>query len=156
MIQRIQTVFLFLAAIFAGILFFSPIASFAYGEGLMKLTIYGVENQVDAQQYFSGVYALPLLLMTIILVVLPMVIIFLYKKRELQYKLSSLNVFLNAILCGLIFLFYVSNVQKTIAAESVSYMFGTYVPLINMVLSILAMRWIKKDIELIKSIDRLR
>lgn len=155
MIQRIQTVFLFLAAVFAGILFFSPIASFDYGEGFMKLTVFGVENQADAQ-YFSGIYALPLLLITILILIVPLVTIFMYKKRELQMKLSSLNVFLNAILCGLIFLFYASNVQKTIAAESVTYLFGTYVPLINMVLSVLAMRWIKKDIDLIKSIDRLR
>lgn len=155
MIQRIQTVFLFLAAVFAGILFFTPLASFGYGDELMKLTIYGVESQTDAQ-LFSGIYALPLLLLTILLVVFPFVIIFLYKKRELQYKLSSLNIFLNAVLCGLIFLFYVSDVQKTVSAESVSYLFGTYVPLINMVLSVLAMRWIKKDIELIKSVDRLR
>lgn len=155
MIQRIQTVFLFLAAVFAGILFFTPLASFGYGDELMKLTIYGVESQTDAQ-LFSGIYALPLLLLTILLVVFPFVIIFLYKKRELQCKLSSLNIFLNAVLCGLIFLFYVSDVQKKLSAESVSYLFGTYVPLINMVLSVLAMRWIKKDIELIKSVDRLR
>jgi hypothetical protein len=90
------------------------------------------------------------------MLVVPFVTIFLYKKRELQLKLSSLNVFLNALFCGLIFLFYVDNVQEILSAETVTYAFGTYIPLINMVLSILAMRWIKKDIELIKSIDRLR
>ena len=155
MIQRIQTVFILLAAVFAGVLFFGPIAAFDYGTEMMKLTIYGVGNQLDAQ-YFSAIYSLPLLLLAIFTVVLPVVTIFLYKKRELQFKLSSLNVFLNAILCGLIFLFYSSNVQETIASENVTYLFGTYVPLLNMVLSIMAMRWIKKDIELIRSVDRLR
>lgn len=155
MIQRIQTVFLFLATIFAGILFFTPIAAFGHGDDLMKLTILGVQNQIDAQ-YFSGVYTLPLLLVSILIVAVPLITIFMYKKRELQLKLSSLNILLNAALCGLIFLYYSSNIQKTIAAETVSYMFGTYIPLINMVLSVLAMRWIKKDIDLIKSVDRLR
>lgn len=155
MIQRIQTVFLFLATIFAGTLFFVPIATFGYESDLMKLTIYGVQNQIDAQ-YFSGMYGLPLLIFTLLIVVLPFITIFLYKKRELQLKLSSLNTFLNAILCGLIFLYYSSNIQKTLAIETLSYSFGTYIPLINMVLSVLAMRWIKKDIELIKSVDRLR
>ena len=155
MIQRIQTVFLFLAAVFAGDLFFSPIAAFEHGAEVMKLSVLGVNNQVDAQ-YFNAIYTLPLLVLTIFVVVLPLVTIFMYKKRELQIKLSSLNVFLNAIICGLIFLYYVSNVEKTIAAEGVAYLFGTYIPLINMVLSILAMRWIKKDIELIRSVDRLR
>lgn len=155
MIQRIQTVFLFLAAIFAGVLFFSPIAAFEHGAEVMKLTVLGVNNQVDAQ-YFNAIYTLPLLVLTILVVAIPMVTIFMYKKRELQIKLSSLNVFLNAIICGLIFLYYTSNIEKTIAAEGVAYLFGTYIPLINMVLSILAMRWIKKDIELLRSVDRLR
>ena len=61
MIQRIQTVFLFLATVFAGILFFAPMFSFTYGEELMKLTILGVDNANEALQ-FSGTYSLPLLL----------------------------------------------------------------------------------------------
>ena len=147
MIQRIQTVFLFFAAVFAGILFFAPVASFNVGGEVLNLSIFGVENHSNA---------LLLLVLAILMFVVPVVTIFMYKKRELQLKLSSLNVFLNALFCGLIFLFYVDNVQEILQAEAVVYAFGTYVPLINMVLSVLAMRWIKKDIELIKSVDRLR
>ena len=147
MIQRIQTVFLFLSAVFAGILFFAPVASFNVGGEFVNMSIFGVENHANA---------LLLLILAILMLVVPMVTIFMYKKRELQLKLSSLNVFLNALFCGLIFLFYVDNVQDKLQAETVVYAFGTYIPLINMVLSILAMRWIKKDIDLIKSIDRLR
>ena len=147
MIQRIQTVFLFLSAVFAGILFFAPVASFNVGGELVNMSIFGVENHANA---------LLLLILAILMLVVPMVTIFMYKKRELQLKLSSLNVFLNALFCGLIFLFYVDNVQDKLQAETVVYAFGTYIPLIDMVLSILAMRWIKKDIDLIKSIDRLR
>lgn len=147
MIQRIQTVFLFLSAVFAGVLFFVPIASFDLGNEIVNLSIFGAGN---------GVNALLLLILAILMLVVPFVTIFMYKKRELQLKLSSLNVFLNALFCGLIFLFYVDNIQEKLSAETIVYAFGTYIPLINMVLSILAMRWIKKDIELIKSIDRLR
>ena len=155
MIQRIQTVFLFIAAILAGVLFFCPIASFDYGTEMMQLTVLGVDNQIDAT-YFGGGYSIPLLILTILMVIIPIFTIFKFKNRQLQLKLSSLVVFLNAIFCGLVFLYYVSNIQKTIATESVYYNFGIYVPLINMVMAVLAMRWIKKDIELIKSIDRLR
>lgn len=155
MIQRIQTIFLFLATVFAGILFFTPVFSFNYGEDLMRLTIVGVENANDALQ-FSGVYTLPLLLITILAIIIPFFTIFKFKKRELQMKLSSLNIFMNAVICGLIFLYYASNVEEKINPETVHYMFGTYIPLINMVLSVLAMRWIKKDIDLLKSVDRLR
>lgn len=155
MIQRIQSVFLFLAVVFAGLLFATPIASFDYGNDFMTLTILGVQNQHDAL-YFSNTYSLPLLVLTILMIVIPLFTIFKFKNRNLQLKLSSLTVFLNAIFCGLVFLYYVSNIQKTIASETVVYSFGAYIPLINMVLAVLAMRWIKKDIELIKSVDRLR
>lgn len=147
MIQRIQTVFLFLSAVLTGVLFFAPVAYFGLGDDMLKLSVFGVENHANA---------LLLLILAMLMLVVPMVTIFMYKKRELQLKLSSLNVFLNALFCGLIFLFYVDNVQDELQAETVVYAFGTYIPLINMVLSVLAMRWIKKDIDLIKSIDRLR
>ncbi|MBR4155681.1 MAG: DUF4293 domain-containing protein [Bacteroidales bacterium] len=155
MIQRIQTIFLFLATVFAGILFFTPVFSFNYVGELMKLTIYGVKGANELLS-FSAAYALPLLLIAVLIVAIPAITIFMYKKRELQLKLSSLNIFLNAALCGLIFLYYASNVENRINPETVHYMFGTYIPLINMVLSVLAMRWVKKDIELLKSVDRLR
>lgn len=147
MIQRIQTVFLFLSAVFAGVLFFVPIASFDLGNEIVNLSIFGAGNSVKA---------LPLLILTILMLLIPFVTIFMFKKRELQLKLSSLNVFLNAVFCGLIFLFYDNSIQENLLVETITYAFGTYIPLINMVLSVLAMRWIKKDIELIKSIDRLR
>ena len=130
MIQRIQTVFLFLSAVFAGILFFTPIASFGLGNEIVSLTVFGIENQTGA---------LPLLILTILMLVVPFITIFMFKKRELQLKLSSLNVFLNAVFCGLIFLFYVDKIQESLLAETITYAFGTYIPLINMVLSILAM-----------------
>ena len=147
MIQRIQTVFLFLSAVFAGVLFFVPITSFDLGNEIVNLSIFGAGNSVKA---------LPLLILTILMLLIPFVTIFMFKKRELQLKLSSLNVFLNAVFCGLIFLFYDNSIQENLLVETITYAFGTYIPLINMVLSVLAMRWIKKDIELIKSIDRLR
>lgn len=147
MIQRIQTVFLFLSAVFAGVLFFVPIASFDLGNEIVNLSIFGAGNSVKA---------MPLLILTILMLLIPFVTIFMFKKRELQLKLSSLNVFLNAVFCGLIFLFYDNSIQENLLVETITYAFGTYIPLINMVLSVLAMRWIKKDIELIKSIDRLR
>lgn len=155
MIQRIQSVFLFLAVVFAGLLFVCPIASFDYGNDLMTLTILGVENQHDAV-YFSNAYTLFLLVITILMVIVPLFTIFKFKNRGLQLKLSSLTVFLNAIFCGLVFLYYASDIQKTIASENITYLFGAYIPLIDMVLSVLAMRWIKKDIELVRSVDRLR
>lgn len=146
MIQRIQTVFLFLSAVLSGVLFFVPMALFKIGDEIVKLSVLNFETRPNV---------LPLLILAILMLIVPIVTIFLFKKRELQLKLSSLNVFLNAVFCGLIFLFYADKMQEMLSVDAL-YASGTYVPLINMVLSVLAMRWIRKDIELIKSVDRLR
>ena len=62
MIQRIQTVFLFLSAVFAGVLFFVPIASFDLGNEIVNLSIFGAGNSVKA---------LPLLILTILMLLIP-------------------------------------------------------------------------------------
>lgn len=147
MIQRIQTVFLFLSAVLAGFLFFIPIASFDLGNEIVNLSIFGVENH-------SG--ALLLLILAVLMLAVPFVTIFMYKKRELQLKLSLLNLYLNILFILLLAMFYVDNIQEKLSAETVVFAFGAYIPFINGLLSSLAGRWIKKDIELIKSIDRLR
>ena len=73
MIQRIQTVFLFLSVVFAGILFFTPIASFGVGGEILNLSIFGVENHTNA---------FLLLALAILMLVVPAVTIFMYKKRD--------------------------------------------------------------------------
>ena len=67
------------------------------------------------------------------------------------------------IFIGLVFLYYESDILKVIAAVEgdtyqldVAYFIGMAFPLINLVLEIFAIRGIKKDIELLKSVDRLR
>ena len=67
------------------------------------------------------------------------------------------------IFIGLVFLYYENDILKIIAAVEgdqyqldVAYFIGMAIPLVNLVLEILAIRGIKKDIELLKSIDRLR
>lgn len=155
MIQRIQTLYLFLTALITVLLFFFPIASFEHIDTNMELTVLGINNQIDAT-YFSELYTLPLLILTIILILLPLFISIRYKHREQQVKLCQLDIFLTVVFIGIVFLYYVSNIQKTISCEKVSYEFGIFILLIDLIFLVMAIRGIKKDIELVKSVDRLR
>lgn len=155
MIQRIQTLFMFLSAILGGLLFAFDLASFDYGDVMMNLSVFGVDNQVDAT-YFGGAYTWPLISLAILMTILPVVTSFLYKKREVQVKLCQLEMLFNVIFVVLVFLYYVSNVQETINAEIVIYRIGIYFPLASLIFSLLAIRGVKKDIELLKSVDRIR
>ena len=162
MIQRRQTIFMLLTAILSAVLFFMPLASFEAGGNVMKFTIFGIQNPIDTLT-LSKSYTWPLIVLTILMTIVPIFTIFKYKKRELQVKLCHLNMLLNIIFIGIVFLYYDNDIKEVIAAVEgdtyeldVAYFFGMAFPLVNLVLEILAIRGIKKDIALLKSIDRLR
>lgn len=162
MIQRRQTIFMLLSAIISGLLFFMPLASFEAGDSAMRFTIFGIQNPIETLT-LSKSYTWPIIALTVLMTVLPIYTIFIYKKRELQVKLCHLAMLLNIVFIGLVFLYYDNDIQKIIAAVEgdsyeldVAYFFGMAFPLVNLVLEILAIKGIKKDIALLKSIDRLR
>lgn len=162
MIQRRQTIFMLISAIISALLFFMPLVSFNDGISVMKFTIFGIENPVETLT-LSTSYTWPLIVLTVLMTLVPLIAIFLYKKRELQVKLCRLNMLSAVVFIGLVFLYYEADIQAVIAAVEgdeyhldVAYFIGMVIPLVYIVLQILAIRGIKKDIELLKSIDRLR
>ena len=162
MIQRRQTIFMFLAAIISALLFFMPLASFDNGTTIMKFTIFGIQNPIENIS-LSGTYTWPLVVLAVLMTAAPIVTALLYKKRELQVRLCRLNMLTNIVFIGLVFLYYEADILKVISAVEgdtyqldVAYFFGTVIPIVNLLLEIFAIRGIKKDIELLKSIDRLR
>ena len=151
-----------LSAIVSALLFFMPLASFNTDGNVMKFTIFGIQNPIE-NITLSTTYTWPLVVLAVLMTLAPIVTIFLYKKRELQVRLCRLNMLVNIIFIGLVFLYYENDIQQVIAAVEgdkyqldVAYFIGMVIPLVNLVLEILAIRGIKKDIELLKSIDRLR
>lgn len=151
-----------LSAIVSALLFFIPLASFNADGNVMSFTIFGIQNPIDTLT-LSKSYTWPLIVLTVLMTALPLYTIFRYKKRELQVKLSHLDMLFNIIFIGLVFLYYEADIQHIIAAVEgdsyefdVAYFFGMAFPLVSLVLEILAIRGIKKDIELLRSVDRLR
>ena len=162
MIQRRQTVYMLLTAILSALLLFMPLMSFNANGEVMRFTIFGIKNPIDTMS-LSTTYTWPLVVLTVLMTAAPIVTIFLYKKRELQVRLCRLNMLVNMIFIGLVFIYYESDVMSVIFAVEndiysfdVAYFVGMAFPLVNLVLEILAIRGIKKDIELLKSVDRLR
>lgn len=154
MIQRIQSVFLFLATITSGLLFLFPIAEFK--DFTVKFYVTHVQDFVPGSELiFSEFKLLPLSILAAIVVVLPLLIIFMYKNLNGQLRLIRLSILFNLVLIGLIFFYYVAQIQLVTASEPV-YGYGMYLPLIAVVFLFLALRGVRKDIKLIRSADRLR
>lgn len=137
MLQRIQTIYLLLAFVATGILpFFIPLWIINDGKNYLFL-----QNQV---------YVLLFGLST----TLTLVSIVSYKKRQNQFVLGRLNIILNLILLGL-FVYRSLNVSGETPAVSEKGI-GMFLPIVAIVLLVLANKAIKKDEDLVKSVDRLR
>ena len=137
MIQRIQTIYLLLAFVVTGILmFFFPLWTMS-----------------DNKEYFfmkSQVYTILLGLSTS----LTLLGIVSYKKRQNQFVIGRLNIILNLILLGL-FVYRSLNLSGETPAVSEKGI-GMFLPAVAIVLLVLANKAIKKDEDLVKSVDRLR
>jgi small-conductance mechanosensitive channel len=137
MIQRIQTIYLLLAFVVTGILlFFIPLWTMSDGKAF-----YFMQSQV---------YTILLGLST----TLTLLSIVSYKKRQNQFVIGRLNIILNLILLGL-FVYRSLNLSGETPAVSEKGI-GMFLPVIAIVLLVLANKAIKKDEDLVKSVDRLR
>ena len=80
--------------------------------------------------------------------------IFLFKKRQNQFVLGRLNIILNLILLGL-FVYRSLNLSgETVSVSEKG--IGMFLPIVAIVFLVLANKAIKKDEDLVKSVDRLR
>ena len=139
MIQRSQTIWLLLASVCA---FLSIEFPFFYINSIVP----GV-----ATEEFTAKSHILLVVLTSILGALLFFTIFLYKNRKLQQRLTFLALIISALNIYLYFQFgYIDAVVKPGIALSSVFVF--LIP----VFCVMALSGIRKDIKLIKSLDRIR
>ena len=140
MLQRSQTLWLLFSSILA---FASLKLSFFSGNII-------IEN-VKQFQRFTAMGSIVLMILTVGVAIASLFLIFLYKDRKLQLKISLAVLvvsFLN------IFLYYLQT--KNFVANEWSFDIPCIISLAIPVFLILAIRGIYKDEKLVKSVDRLR
>ncbi len=152
MIQRKQTIFLLIALIINILLFFIPFCEFSIDKTeIYKITAFGITATSD-NTIITNTY--PLLILLIIIVAINFITIFLFKKRVLQIRLNILNIILNIGLIGLFFYFMHKATADTQAI--ISYKISMIIPLISIILYFLAIKFIRSDENLLRSLDRIR
>lgn len=155
MIQRIQSLYMFLGMLIAISMFFLPIAEFGtYENEVLRFKF--LEFQPYAGLGLKRQILLTPVITNIIVAVLLLVNIFLYKNRKLQRRLLMIIVVINLGTLGTSF--YAADQIQNLAqvTSKASYQIGVYLPLVIMVLLVLANNSIRKDDKLVKSADRLR
>jgi succinate-acetate transporter protein len=76
-----------------------------------------------------------------------------FKKRQLQFVLNRLNIISNFVLLGVFVYRSLTLSGETLVSEKG---IGVLLPIISIVFLVLANKAIKKDEDLVKSVDRLR
>ena len=137
MLQRIQTVYLFVALLVTGVLpflfslwTFSDGKTYFFMSNLIYVTLFGLSTTLSLLSIVS------------------------FKKRQNQFVINRLNMILNLILLGL-FVYRSLNVSGETPAVSEKGI-GMFLPIISIVMLVLSNKAIKKDEDLVKSVDRLR
>jgi len=158
MLQRIQSVYLVLAALAIILMFFFPLATY-YNElsGNYKFFIYGVTcMDPEPGVRFSPLFTLPLTGLALFSSILTVTTLFLYKKRVLQIRLCAINLLVILLMIVVIFFFYASRITAMTGIEPAYNYAGMVMPLAALVFLILSHRSIKRDESLVKSSERLR
>jgi hypothetical protein len=154
MIQRIQTLFLFLSVVLSFVLIFTPISNIRLASGeTLKLYSYGLNDLGKAYWIINNI--IPLLTLLSIATIFSFICIFLYKKRILQMKICIFNIILLIVVSGLIYFDYTA-IQKKYEIVSPSFYYIVLFPVLNILTLFIAYRAIRKDEHLVKSYERLR
>lgn len=152
MIQRIQTLYLTLALLMMGFLIVLPMGEIAVDGKIYSFSVKGIVDSLTGQTINSAWY---LILFLVVIILLQILIIFFYKKRVWQMKIAILNIFLTLgfLLVGWIFLtLSAKSLGNGVSSFNMAFVF----PIISMILNYLAFTHIRRDENLVKSIDRIR
>ncbi len=150
MIQRIQTIYLLLIQAITSALFFIPFSEFTVDNQIYYFNFKGIFTETG--ELITSIY--PVIILLSLISLLTLITVFIYKNRNLQIRLSIFNLLLNIGLVGIVVYYILST--TTDLNSVVSYKIAIVLPIISVILYILAIKSIKKDEDLIKSLDRIR
>jgi uncharacterized membrane-anchored protein YitT (DUF2179 family) len=146
MIQRIQSVYLLLVIIISALLFLIPLFRLENAESVLTAQAISTSFSITTNSF--------LVILNCTTGGIAFISVFLYKNRTAQVKACNVNMIIICVVIGL--LFYTADTLTNGMNQKIHYQAGTYLPLLQLLFTFLAIRSIKKDEELVRSADRLR
>ncbi|MEQ8908645.1 MAG: DUF4293 domain-containing protein [Vicingaceae bacterium] len=153
--QRIQTLYLGIAIVLNLIMHGLSLASLKVDGLFHDFTLWGLISAETGAVLYSS---FPLLGLNIVSVLISLIIIFLFKKRQLQIKLSQLNLFVQVGLVAAIF-FMIEGAAEELQLNmegAVEYGPAALISMVPLLFIYLAIRAVKKDEALVRAADRIR
>ncbi len=147
MIQRIQSVYLLLVALLMVAAIFCPLLEISRNDIVFSFHSFGIGSDFPT---------LGVLTFAILSALLSFVNIFLYKKRKIQMKLALLNALLIVVYYVTTMVYLNAFLSKIDDSYTINVQFGIILPVVALIFNLLAISRIKKDENLVKSLDRIR
>jgi hypothetical protein len=143
MIQRLQSIYLLLASIVSGGLIF----------------VFNLWNTIKEKIFVVDLFLeeaftfkiIPLMFFAS--AILSLIALFLFKNRKLQFVIGRVIILINLFLLGVLIYLSLNLSGETVVSEKG---IGMFLPILVVLLIVLANKAIKKDEDLVKSVDRLR
>jgi hypothetical protein len=154
MIQRIQTIYLIIAAVLLVLLFSNPVAEILISKELVLVFKFNRIMPLSVSD-FRPVSAWPVEVLLFSILLVGISTIFLYKYRILQMRLCVLNIFLMFGLAGMIYFLTRITLKQWNGQESL-FLWPIVIPFISIILTFLAFKAVQKDEKLVRSYDRIR
>jgi uncharacterized membrane protein YraQ (UPF0718 family) len=157
MIQRVQTLFLFLISIGMGVSLFTPSWEEKGPQGEEAvLTAFNLEYQ-KAEVVVSTTPTFYIAILAVIVAAVALYSIFQYRNRLLQIKLGALNSLLMAALLGCM-MYFATQVGEDLVDQAAQgkYETGLYAVILSLVCNMVSNRFIRRDEQLVRSADRMR
>lgn len=151
MIQRIQTLYLFFSVVALACLIFFPMAEIVAGSQSFEFELFGIKETLN-NTLVMGTWPLGALIG--IMITINLVVIFSYKKRELQMRLIVYNMVLTIGFLLVGFLYGKQGLELT--NGNIQMEFFSIMPVIALILMILAWRGVRKDHLMLKAVERIR
>lgn len=152
MIQRIQTVYLFLAGIVPAITFFVPLIIFTDGTRWANMTAIGYDSlQV---QELAGNHPYGVMFFTALSITIALIAVFGYKNRKAQIR-KAYFALLSNVLWYVTLGTYAYSISER-ANLSLTPAICSLLPVLSILLIVMAIKAIHKDEELVRSADRIR
>jgi len=157
MIQRVQTIFLFLIAVGMGVTLSTQLWSQGGAAGdSWNLSAFLMANLDESGKVIQSSSKWYLGALASLAAILALVSIFQYKLRSRQLLLNMINSLVMVTLVAATFL-TTNGINEAIQGQDGGdYGIGFWSILVSMVMNMLANRFIKKDEALVRSVDRIR
>ncbi len=154
MLQRIQTIYLLLVIVCMILSLIMPFCSFLYNDFEITLGAFGLSKLPEDHSLVTARF--PYYVGIFLVIGVSLFMISMYKNRKKQLFIGRINYLLILITIVFIMLDIDYVADKLSLGDNIQHKIGAFLPVAALPFVFLANRGIKKDEDLVKSLDRLR